>query len=159
MRCGRETAGEGVDWGGDFFEEFKLLTLVVQSQDGFKLNMWDIGGQKAIRPYWKNYYDNTDGMIFVVDSSDEERLKECIEELQSLLAEEGLKQVPILVYANKQDLQFALEAEEILEHLKLQEIQDRTWNIQACSALTKEGLKEGMEWLVKTVSDIKKAKA
>jgi len=132
---------------------------VVQSQDGFKLNMWDIGGQKAIRPYWKNYYDNTDGMIFVVDSSDEERLKECIEELQSLLAEEGLKQVPILVYANKQDLQFALEAEEILEHLKLQEIQDRTWNIQACSALTKEGLKEGMEWLVKTVSDIKKAKA
>ena len=148
-----------MDWGGDFFDQFKLLTLVVQSQDGFKLNMWDIGGQKAIRPYWKNYYDNTDGMIFVVDSSDEERLKECIEELQSLLAEEGLKQVPILVYANKQDLQFALEAEEILEHLKLQEIQDRTWNIQACSALTKEGLKEGMEWLVKTVSDIKKAKA
>ena len=40
-----------------------------------------IGGQKAIRPYWKNYYDNTDGMVFVVDSSDEERLKECVDEL------------------------------------------------------------------------------
>lgn len=63
--------------------------------------MWDIGGQKAIRPYWKNYYDNTDGMVFVVDSSDEERLKECVEELQSLMAEESLANVPLLVFANK----------------------------------------------------------
>ena len=78
-------------------------------------------------------------MVFVVDSSDEERLNECVEELNSLLAEEGLAKVPLLVYANKQDLQFALEAEEILNHLKLMEIQNRTWNIQACSALTKEG--------------------
>jgi GTPase SAR1 family protein len=63
--------------------------------------MWDIGGQKAIRPYWKNYYDNTDGMVFVVDSGDEERLNECVEELKSLLAEEALAKVPLLVYANK----------------------------------------------------------
>lgn len=101
--------------------------------------MWDIGGQKAIRPYWKNYYDNTDGLVFVVDSSDEERLNECIEELNALLVEEGLVKVPLLVYANKQDLQFALEAEEILTQLKLSDIENRTWNIQACSALTKEG--------------------
>jgi GTPase SAR1 family protein len=68
------------------------------------LNVWDIGGQKAIRPYWKNYYENTDGIVFVVDSSDEERLNECVDELQSLLVEEGLLKVPLLVYANKQDL-------------------------------------------------------
>ena len=48
------------------------------SQDGFKLNVWDIGGQKAIRPYWKNYYDNTDALIYVVDSSDEARIGECL---------------------------------------------------------------------------------
>merc|ERR1712084_100263 len=60
------------------------------TQDGFKLNVWDIGGQKAIRPYWKNYYENTDGMVYVVDSSDEVRLQECVDELQALLAEEGL---------------------------------------------------------------------
>ena len=86
------------------------------------MNVWDIGGQKAIRPYWKNYYENTDGMVFVVDSSDEERLKECTEELGALLTEEGLVKVPLLVYANKQDLQFALEAEEILNNLKLMDI-------------------------------------
>ena len=104
------------------------------------MNVWDIGGQKAIRPYWKNYYDNTDGMVFVVDSSDEERLSECVEELTALLQEEWLEKVPLLVYANKQDLQFALEADEIMNTLQLMQIQKRTWNIQACSALTKEGL-------------------
>ena len=71
------------------------------------------------------------------------------------MAEEALAKVPLLVYANKQDLQFAVEAEEILNALKLSEIQERTWNIQACSALTKEGLQEGMEWLVKTISEKK----
>ena len=71
------------------------------SQDGFKLNVWDIGGQKAIRPYWKNYYDNTDALIYVVDSSDEARIKECFDELSSLMEEADLKEVPLLVYANK----------------------------------------------------------
>ena len=66
--------------------------------------MWDIGGQKAIRPYWKNYFENTDGLVYVVDSSDEVRLKECSEELQNLIMEETLKNVPVLVFANKQDL-------------------------------------------------------
>jgi GTPase SAR1 family protein len=63
--------------------------------------VWDIGGQKAIRPYWKNYFENTDGLVYVVDSSDEVRLKECSEELQNLLSEDNLKTVPLLVFANK----------------------------------------------------------
>jgi GTPase SAR1 family protein len=63
--------------------------------------VWDIGGQKAIRPYWKNYFENTDGLVYVVDSSDEVRLKECSEELQNLITEENLLNVPLLVFANK----------------------------------------------------------
>merc|ERR1712127_483761 len=50
-------------------------------QDGFKLNVWDIGGQRENRPYWKNYYENTDGLVYVVDSSDDIRLAECNKEL------------------------------------------------------------------------------
>ncbi len=65
------------------------------------MNVWDIGGQKAIRPYWKNYFENTDGLVYVVDSSDEVRLKECNDELQNLLSEENLTNVPVLVFANK----------------------------------------------------------
>ena len=73
----------------------------VQSQ-GFKLNVWDIGGQKHIRPYWKNYYQNTDAIVYMVDSADERRLDEAAEELASLLEEELLTGIPTLVFANKQ---------------------------------------------------------
>merc|ERR1719389_825353 len=45
------------------------------SQDGFKLNVWDIGGQREIRPYWRNYYDQTDALVYVVDSADEMRVQ------------------------------------------------------------------------------------
>jgi len=113
------------------------------------LNVWDIGGQRAIRAYWKNYIENNDALVYVVDSSDENRLGESKEELQQLLSEEALQNVPLLVFANKQDLQFALEADEVINTLQLLEISDRTWHIQACSAMTKEGLQDGMEWLVK----------
>lgn len=61
--------------------------------------------------------------------------------------------MPLLVYANKQDITFALGADEVMESLKLEEIaSDRVFNIQACSAMTKEGLSDGMEWLIKEVA-------
>ena len=75
--------------------------------------MWDIGGQREIRPYWKNYYEHTDGLVYVVDSADDMRLKECTDELAALLGEEELAKVPLLVFANKQDLEMALDASEV----------------------------------------------
>ena len=103
------------------------------------MNVWDIGGQREIRPSWKNYFENTDGLVYVVDSSDDTRLGESTEELKSLLQEEHLAKVPTLIFANKQDLQFAVDAGEVKDKLELDNISDRTWNIQACSAMTKEG--------------------
>mmetsp|Transcript_54011 Transcript_54011/g.96119 ORF Transcript_54011/g.96119 Transcript_54011/m.96119 type:complete len:178 (-) Transcript_54011:267-800(-) len=119
------------------------------SQEGFKLNAWDIGGQREIRAYWPNYFDNTDILVFVVDAADAKRLEECGVELTALLDEEKLKGTPILVLANKQDLANALKASEISDKLNLVNIRDRKWQIQGCSAKTGEGLHEGMEWAVK----------
>jgi len=116
--------------------------------EGFKLNVWDIGGQKTIRPYWSNYFESSDALVYVIDSSDKRRLEESSTELKELLAEEKLNGVPLLVFANKQDLLQASPADEIAEHLGLAAIGDRTWTIQACSAKTGEGLSEGMEWIV-----------
>eukprot|EP00744_Colponema_vietnamica_P001735 GILI01002841.1.p1 GENE.GILI01002841.1~~GILI01002841.1.p1 ORF type:complete len:180 (+),score=37.83 GILI01002841.1:63-602(+) len=120
--------------------------------DGFKLNVWDVGGQEAIRPYWKNYFEQTDGLVFVVDSSDRNRMTETTNELKSLLAEDKLARVPLLVFANKQDLVTALPADEIASLLSLQDVSDRPFQIVACSAVTGEGLQEGMEYLVSTIS-------
>ncbi|XP_044755235.1 ADP-ribosylation factor-like protein 3 isoform X2 [Coccinella septempunctata] len=127
---------------------FNIKSVV---SDGFKLNVWDIGGQRKIRPYWKNYFENTDVLIYVVDSSDKKRLEETGIELFELLAENKLEEVPLLVYANKQDLPNSLPSSELAEALGLHSIKDRVWQIQACTAITGEGIKEGMEWACKSV--------
>jgi len=120
-------------------------------QEGFKLNVWDIGGQKAIRPYWRNYYDNTDALVYVIDSADRRRVQETGIELNALLEEEKLAGVPVLVLANKQDLLNAMPPKELSEQLNLHNIRDRQWQIQACSAKTGAGLQEGIEWVLKIV--------
>lgn len=121
-------------------------------RDGFKLNVWDIGGQKSIRPYWRNYYDQTDALIYVIDSADRRRMEESGVELQSLLDEERLSHVPLMVMANKQDLINALSEQEISDQLGLNELRDRVWQILPCSAKTGEGLQEAMEWIVEQIN-------
>ena len=69
-----------------------------------------------------------------------------------MLGEELLSGVPLLVFANKQDLELALGADEVMETLELSNITNRTWNIQACSAVSQTGLSEGMQWLINTLN-------
>ena len=128
----------------------------VNSHDGFKLSVWDIGGQKAIRPYGRNYLAQTDAMVYVIDSADRKRIEETGLELADLLEEDKLSGVPVIVLANKQDLVTALSPDEVADGLNLYSIRDRPWQIQACSAKTGEGLQDGMEWLVKQVRPTKK---
>mmetsp|Transcript_12333 Transcript_12333/g.21375 ORF Transcript_12333/g.21375 Transcript_12333/m.21375 type:complete len:181 (+) Transcript_12333:87-629(+) len=117
--------------------------------EGFKLNMWDIGGQKTIRPYWRNYFDSTDALIYVIDSADRRRLDETGVELNMLLEEDKLAGIPLLIFANKQDLLNAYPAKEVAESLNLHSIRDRKWQIQPCSAKNGDGLQDGLEWLMK----------
>ncbi|XP_055350529.1 ADP-ribosylation factor-like protein 3 [Paramacrobiotus metropolitanus] len=122
---------------------------------GFKLNIWDIGGQRKIRPYWKNYFENTDILIYVIDSADRHRFEETAGELGELLMEEKLSGVPILVFANKQDLNHAAPANEIAEGLQLHTIRDRVWQIQPCCAVTGEGVRDGLDWVLKNIPNRK----
>jgi ADP-ribosylation factor protein 1/Arf/Sar family protein len=66
--------------------------------------VWDVGGQDKIRPLWRHYFQNTQGIIFVVDSNDRDRVPEAREELQRMLNEDELRDALLLVFANKQDL-------------------------------------------------------
>uniref|UniRef100_A0A8C3YJ51 ADP-ribosylation factor-like protein 2 n=1 Tax=Catagonus wagneri TaxID=51154 RepID=A0A8C3YJ51_9CETA len=101
---------------------FNIKTL---EHRGFKLNIWDVGGQKSLRSYWRNYFESTDGLIWVVDSADRQRMQDCQRELQSLLVEE------------------ALELDSIRSH---------HWCIQGCSAFTGENLLPGIDWLLDDIS-------
>ncbi|KAK4232061.1 ADP-ribosylation factor family-domain-containing protein [Podospora fimiseda] len=115
-------------------------------------NVWDLGGQTSIRPYWRCYYANTAAVIFVVDSTDIERLQTAGDELAAMLNEEELKDAALLVFANKQDQPGAKGAGDISQALRLGELRDRNWSIMACSAVEGSGITEGMDWLVQTVS-------
>ena len=123
---------------------------------GFSLSLWDVGGQKSIRAYWKNYFESTDGLIWVVDSADRVRVELCKAELLSLLRQEKLAGASLLIFANKQDIVGALSSEEIAQVLELETdpiYQNRHWSIQSCSAVTGDGLAGGVEWIMSDISN------
>lgn len=82
---------------------FEIVTLV-SSLSGWTLNIWDIGGQKSLRSFWRNYFEETDALFWVVDSTAPERLELCWQELARVLQVEKLSGVPLLLVANKSDL-------------------------------------------------------
>ncbi|KAK4049852.1 hypothetical protein OIV83_003908 [Microbotryomycetes sp. JL201] len=108
--------------------------------------VWDVGGQDKIRPLWRHYFQNTQGIIFVVDSNDRDRVVEAREELQRMLNEDELRDALLLVFANKQDLPNAMNAAEITDKLGLHSLRQRTWYIQSTCATSGDGLYEGLEW-------------
>lgn len=117
------------------------------SYKNIKFQVWDLGGQTSIRPYWRCYYPNTQAIIYVVDSSDTERISISRDEFHAILEEEELRDSLILVYANKQDLPNALDSAQIAEGLGLHDIKNRDWAIFKTSAIKGDGLFEGLDWL------------
>jgi ADP-ribosylation factor protein 1 len=123
--------------------EFKNISFVV----------WDIGGQDKIRSLWRHYFLNTQGLIFVVDSSDRKRVGEARDELQKLLLEYELRGAALLVFANKQDLPGAMTASELAQKLGLGALRNRHWFIQNTCATRSQGLSEGLDWLSAELAD------
>ncbi|KAH7831942.1 Arl1 [Monocercomonoides exilis] len=113
-----------------------------------ELAMWDLGGQTHIRTYWRLYYQNTNGVVFVVDAADHDKLAIARTELHGVLQEAELKGVPLLVFANKMDLENALPVTELSQQLQLHLIRDRPWSIQPCSVVEGSGVEEGWQWLI-----------
>ncbi|KAF5239036.1 hypothetical protein FAUST_5188 [Fusarium austroamericanum] len=129
-----------------------------------QFTVWDVGGQDKIRPLWRHYFQNTQGIIFVVDSNDRDRIVEAREELQRMLNEDELRDAILLVFANKQDLPNAMNAAEITDKLGLHSLRQRAWfdhmliwylfsqqYIQSTCATSGDGLYEGLEWLANTL--------
>mmetsp|Transcript_34192 Transcript_34192/g.69083 ORF Transcript_34192/g.69083 Transcript_34192/m.69083 type:complete len:183 (+) Transcript_34192:94-642(+) len=126
--------------------EYKNLSFTV----------WDVGGQDKIRPLWRHYYQGTNGLIYVVDSNDRDRVEDAREELTKMLNEDEMRDAVVLVFANKQDLPNAMAAAEVTEKLNLHNLRHRQWFIQSACATTGDGLYEGLDWLSRTLSSKKK---
>ncbi|EJT97694.1 ARF/SAR [Dacryopinax primogenitus] len=118
-----------------------------------KFQVWDLGGQSSIRPYWRCYFANTQAIIYVIDSSDVARLPTSRAELLTMLAEEELRGVPLLVFANKQDIKGSLKSGEVSEQLGLDKEKGRQWSVRGSCATKGEGLEEGLDWLVNVLQN------
>nr|XP_039265265.1 ADP-ribosylation factor-like [Styela clava] len=124
---------------------------------GLTFTVWDVGGQTKIRPLWRHYYQNSDGLIYVIDSNDAERFGESREELGAILESEEMKGVPVLVLANKQDLPHAEPLDKMVESLGLRNLKQE-WHIQACCAVTGDGIIEGMHKFTELVKRFKRSR-
>ena len=137
--------------------EYKNITFTV----------WDVGGQDKIRPLWAHYYEGTQGVIFVVDANDKDRIDESAglennakKELSSMMSSDDLKEAVLLVFANKQDLPDAMRQKDVEERLGLNgpEYATHPWHVQESTATTGDGLYEGLDWLSGQLSKKEKGK-
>ncbi|KAL8841234.1 MAG: hypothetical protein Q9205_001936 [Flavoplaca limonia] len=113
----------------------------------------DVGGQKTLRTYWRNYFEKTDALIWVVDSADRLRTEDCRKELAGLLLEERLQGASLLVLSNKTDIAGSMSDEEIRKALALDSIMTHKWTIIQCSAITGSNIQEGIKWVVEDAKD------
>jgi len=114
--------------------------------------VWDVGGQDKIRRLWRYYFLGSRALVFVVDSSDRDRVEDAREELMRVLEADEMRDAALLVFANKQDLPNAMPAAEVTEKLGLHALRTRQWFIQSTCAASGDGLYEGLDWLSRTLS-------
>mmetsp|Transcript_33111 Transcript_33111/g.83775 ORF Transcript_33111/g.83775 Transcript_33111/m.83775 type:complete len:300 (-) Transcript_33111:272-1171(-) len=126
---------------------FNMETITYKNMD---FATWDVGGRDKLRALWKHYYPELRGLVFVVDSNDRDRIQDAASELQAFLDE--VQNVPVLVFANKQDLPNAMSGMEVTEKLGLHTLPlPREWYVQESCATTGDGLWEGLDWLYESI--------
>jgi ADP-ribosylation factor-like protein 4 len=126
---------------------------------GSVFTIWDVGGQDKTRPLWKSYTRKADGIIYVVDSTDKERLEEAKIELTKLLRCPETLGLPVVVLANKNDLPGSIDSAEVEKLLALHELPpSHLWHVESTCAITGEGLDEAVEKMCELIIKKKKAK-
>eukprot|EP00438_Fugacium_kawagutii_P005841 Skav231071 [mRNA] locus=scaffold524:235886:236503:+ [translate_table: standard] len=118
--------------------------------DLISIDCWDVGGRSGLRPLWRYFYEGKDAVIFVVDSQDRMRLMEVKDEIRKISDENALDGLPMLIFANKQDLPMAASAAELVETLELKALRQQ-WQIIESSFEKKQGLTEGLQWLLSAI--------
>lgn len=125
---------------------FQIRTINLR---GVNLNIWDVGGQKSLRPFWHNYFESTDFLIWVVDGADLDRLESCKLMLSEVLhLDDKFEHCGVLIFINKSDCFSDLSLEFVEQKLDLHLYsQDHKYKLVKCSAKTGEGINEGLEFI------------
>jgi len=130
---------------GDLIPVVGFAVETIQYQN-LAITVCSLGGEK-IKPLWRHFYENSEGVIFVVDSQDRENIGVAAQVLHEFSSDIAAYNFPLLIFANKQDSEGAMSLEEIQKALHPEDLKVKYRHIQLCSANTGEGLDEGLEWL------------
>lgn len=126
---------------------------------GTTFTIWDVGGADKTRPLWRAYIRSSEGVIFVVDSVDHERIEEAKLELLKLIRCSDNPGLPILVVANKQDMPGSVEPAALAKMLGLNELPpSQLWSVLGACAITGEGLSDAIEAMYELVLKRRKSK-
>lgn len=120
--------------------------------------VWDVGGQEKLRPLWRHYFSDTDGLIYVVDCADRERVQKAASEFRSIVDDPLMRNAAVLIFANKQDLPGAISPAALCEAFGLGEMRGRRWHVQGAVATRGEGLYEGLDWLAAALRSMQAGK-
>ncbi|EDO44675.1 predicted protein [Nematostella vectensis] len=127
----------------------------------FNVTVYDLGGGAKIRGIWKDYYAEVFGVVFVVDASNRERMDECRSILHETKQNPRVSGKPLLILANKQDLEGAMNDDEVYQSLDLGALIAKhkcPCQVYTCSAYIGQGnkidkqIKKGFQWLLSEVS-------
>ncbi|KJE95914.1 GTPase [Capsaspora owczarzaki ATCC 30864] len=130
-----------------------LNVAKVDIADKNRIIFWDLGGQTSLQSLWNKYYEEAHGVVYVVDSSDPDRIRQSQEAFDQLVGDSNLENVPILVLANKQDRDGCLSVVQVKEvfNQSARRIGPRACKVEPVSAVTGEGIRPAMEWLAQTL--------
>lgn len=127
---------------------FNAETIVRQ---GLEMTLWDVGYREGMWRLWKIYFSSASALLFVVDAADTSNFTAVKEALDHLLEQKDLTRVPLLIFANKQDLPGAVHPDILAQALSLYSIRGRIWHILGSSAVSAEGLEEGLSWICRVL--------
>jgi small GTP-binding protein len=131
------------------------MNVETTSWSGNLVTVWDVGGRSPLRALYRHFLEGVKGFVFVIDSADRDRMDQAKDELHRMLQmmEDVCGKVPLLVFANKQDVPAAMTAAEVASSLGLHSLPHRSWFLQPCCAVMGDGLDHGFEWLLRSARD------
>lgn len=132
----------------------------ITTKENILLKFWDVGGQESLRSMWSEYYSQCHAIIFVVDSTDRSRIDEWKHTLTSIMMDDEIEGVPVLMLANKQDKQDRMEIQDIKEIFNqiAEHLSARDSRVLPVSALTGDGITDSMDWLILRLQRNKKSR-
>jgi len=120
---------------------------------GVRMNFWDLGGQEELQALWDKYYAECHGVVYVIDSSDPDRLQESWRSFDKILDSETLNGIPLLIVCNKQDIEDCLSVADIktVFHESVEKIGHRDCTVMSVSALDGTNVQKSISWLLQCI--------